>query len=74
MQISRRLRKLILVFLGFLIILFGKLVDGWVGRWKRTASAKQTEGLRTFSLGRGEHTSAGEFLLFFHTYSLQEIS
>ena len=27
MQISRRLRKLILVFLGFLIMLFGKLVD-----------------------------------------------
>ena len=31
MQISRRLRKLILVFLGFLIMLFGKLVEeaGW---------------------------------------------
>jgi hypothetical protein len=28
MQISRRLRKLTLVFLGFLIMLFGKLVDG----------------------------------------------
>ncbi|RBQ25291.1 MAG: hypothetical protein ALMCE001_04800 [Methanocorpusculum sp. MCE] len=27
MQISRRLRKLILVFLGFLIMLFGKLVE-----------------------------------------------
>ena len=27
MQISSRLRKLILVFLGFLIMLFGKLVD-----------------------------------------------
>ncbi|MPL72555.1 hypothetical protein SDC9_18340 [bioreactor metagenome] len=32
MQISSRLKKLILVFLGFLIMLFGKLVDGWVGR------------------------------------------
>jgi hypothetical protein len=28
MQISRRLRKLTLVFVGFLIMLFGKLVDG----------------------------------------------
>jgi hypothetical protein len=28
MQISRRLRKLTLVFLGFLIMLFGKLVEG----------------------------------------------
>jgi hypothetical protein len=28
MQISRRLRKLILVFLGFLIMLFGKMVEG----------------------------------------------
>jgi len=28
MQISSRLRKLILVFLGFLIMLFGKLVEG----------------------------------------------
>jgi len=27
MQISRRLRKLTLVFLGFLIMLFGKLVE-----------------------------------------------
>jgi len=27
MQISSRLRKLILVFLGFLIMLFGKLVE-----------------------------------------------
>jgi len=27
MRISSRLRKLILVFLGFLIMLFGKLVD-----------------------------------------------
>jgi len=27
MQISRRLRQLILVFLGFLIMLFGKLVE-----------------------------------------------
>ncbi len=27
MQISRRLRKLILVSLGFLIMLFGKLVE-----------------------------------------------
>lgn len=32
MQISRRLRKLIMLYLGFLIMLFGKLVDGWVGR------------------------------------------
>ena len=32
MQISSRLRKLIMLFLGFLIMLFGKLVDGWVGR------------------------------------------
>jgi hypothetical protein len=30
MQISRRLRKLILVFLGFLIMLFGKLVEGFL--------------------------------------------
>jgi len=28
MRISSRLRKLILVFLGFLIMLFGKLVEG----------------------------------------------
>jgi len=28
MQISRRLRKMILVFLGFLIMLFGKMVEG----------------------------------------------
>ncbi len=27
MQISRRLRKLIMLFLGFLIMLFGKLVE-----------------------------------------------
>ncbi len=32
MQISSRLRKLIMLFLGFLIMLFGKLVEGWVGR------------------------------------------
>jgi len=30
MQISRRLRKLTLVFLGFLIMLFGKLVEGFL--------------------------------------------
>jgi hypothetical protein len=30
MQISRRLRQLILVFLGFLIMLFGKLVEGFL--------------------------------------------
>jgi hypothetical protein len=28
MQISNKLRKMILIFLGFLIMLFGKLVDG----------------------------------------------
>jgi hypothetical protein len=30
MRISSRLRKLIIVFLGFLIILFGKLVEGFL--------------------------------------------
>jgi len=30
MQISRRLRNLILVFLVFLIMLFGKLVEGFL--------------------------------------------
>jgi len=30
MQISSRLRKLILVFLGFLIMLFGKLVEAFL--------------------------------------------
>jgi len=30
MQISSRLRKLILVFLGFLIMLFGKLVENFL--------------------------------------------
>ena len=31
MQISNKLRKFIMIFLGFLIMLFGKLVDeaGW---------------------------------------------
>ena len=32
MKISSRLKKLIMLFLGFLIMLFGKLVEGWVGR------------------------------------------
>jgi hypothetical protein len=30
MQISSRLRKLIMLFLGFLIMLFGKLVEGFL--------------------------------------------
>jgi len=34
MQISSRLRKLILVFLGFLIMLFGKLVESFLAGQK----------------------------------------
>jgi len=30
MQISNKLRKLILIFLGFLIMLFGKLVEAFL--------------------------------------------
>jgi len=30
MRISSRLRKLIMLFLGFLIMLFGKLVEGFL--------------------------------------------
>jgi len=30
MQISNKLRKLMMIFLGFLIMLFGKLVEGFL--------------------------------------------
>ena len=42
MKISSRLRKLILVFLGFLIMLFGKLVEEYMTRG--TAKAKPESG------------------------------
>jgi hypothetical protein len=34
MQISNKLRKFIMIFLGFLIMLFGKLVDGFLAGQK----------------------------------------
>jgi len=47
MQISSRLRKLILVFLGFLIMLFGKLVEE-AGTFRSLSRAKWS-----FASGRG---------------------
>jgi len=46
MQISSRLRKLILVFLGFLIMLFGKLVEGGVSRQARVVDPSRRANRR----------------------------
>jgi hypothetical protein len=54
MQISSRLRRLIMIFLGFLIMLFGKLVDE-AGTFRSLSRggpvlAKQVDRLATKSL------------------------